>query len=103
MEVYRSEVWPAICDQRSMDPSLMYEAVKQGGVDVISAFTTDARILAVRSRASRRRSRRDSALRCDYLGRAAPFGEEPKIVHALESLEGLITTRLMRRDEPNGR
>lgn len=31
-------------DQRSMDSSLMYQALSQGSVDVISAFSTDGRI-----------------------------------------------------------
>src|SRR4029079_6887388 len=31
-------------ERRSMDPSLMYQAVAGGAVDVISAFSTDARI-----------------------------------------------------------
>jgi glycine betaine/choline ABC-type transport system substrate-binding protein len=30
--------------QESLDPNVMYEAVKQGDVDVITAFTTDGRI-----------------------------------------------------------
>lgn len=31
-------------EQRSMDPALMYQAMSSGGVDLISAFTTDGRI-----------------------------------------------------------
>ncbi|MEO7386967.1 MAG: ABC transporter permease/substrate-binding protein [Gammaproteobacteria bacterium] len=34
-------------ERRSMDPSLMYQAVGQGTVDVISAFSTDGRIAAL--------------------------------------------------------
>jgi osmoprotectant transport system permease protein len=33
-------------EQRSMDPSLMYQAVEQADVDVISAFSSDGRIAA---------------------------------------------------------
>ena len=33
--------------QRSMDPSLMYQALSQGEVDVISAFSSDGRIAAL--------------------------------------------------------
>ncbi len=36
----------AFAAQRSMDPALMYEAVRAGDVDVISAFSTDGRIAA---------------------------------------------------------
>ncbi len=31
-------------EQRSMDPALMYQALRSGGVDLISAFSTDGRI-----------------------------------------------------------
>jgi osmoprotectant transport system permease protein len=34
----------AFREQRAMDPSLMYEALRSGGVDVISAYSTDGRI-----------------------------------------------------------
>jgi osmoprotectant transport system permease protein len=34
-------------DQRSMDPSLMYQAVANGQVDVIGAFSSDGRIAAL--------------------------------------------------------
>lgn len=36
----------AFADQRSMDPTLMYQAVANGAVDVIGAFSTDGRIAA---------------------------------------------------------
>jgi osmoprotectant transport system substrate-binding protein/osmoprotectant transport system permease protein len=36
----------AFKEQRSMDPTLMYEAVRQRQVDVISAYSTDGRIAA---------------------------------------------------------
>lgn len=39
------EVYPFnFTDKKSLDPNVMYEAVKQGDVDVIPAFTTDGRI-----------------------------------------------------------
>src|SRR5690606_23369648 len=34
----------AFSETKSLDPNLMYEAVKSGDVDVIPAFTTDSRI-----------------------------------------------------------
>ncbi|WP_321474613.1 glycine betaine ABC transporter substrate-binding protein [uncultured Paludibaculum sp.] len=34
----------AFREQRSMDPALMYQALRSGGVDLISAFSTDGRI-----------------------------------------------------------
>jgi len=36
----------AFAEQRSMDPSLLYEAAQTGQVDVIGAFSTDGRIVA---------------------------------------------------------
>ena len=39
------EVYPFdFAETESLDPNVMYEAVKQGDVDVITAFTTDGRI-----------------------------------------------------------
>jgi len=39
------EVYPfEFSETESLDPNVMYEAVKQGDVDVITAFTTDGRI-----------------------------------------------------------
>ena len=34
----------SFADTKSLDPNLMYEAVKNGDVDLIPAFTTDSRI-----------------------------------------------------------
>jgi osmoprotectant transport system permease protein len=83
--------------QRSMDPSLMYEAVKQGGVDVISAFTTDGRIKQF-----------DLVLLTDDRGAIPPYDaiilagprlvqEEPMSVSALEALDGRIDDQAMRQ------
>ncbi|MEN8182707.1 MAG: ABC transporter permease/substrate-binding protein, partial [Myxococcota bacterium] len=45
-EALRSTYQLRFRDERSMDPSLMYQAVVAGEVDVISAFSTDGRIEA---------------------------------------------------------
>ena len=58
-------------EQRSMDPSLMYQARASGQVDVISAFSTDGRIAALGLVRARRRSRRDPALRRGAAGERA--------------------------------
>ncbi len=82
--------------QRPMDPSLMYEAVKQGAVDVISAFTTDARILAF-----------DLVLLEDDRNAIPPYDAvvlagprfwraEPTSARAVELLEGSIDDATMR-------
>jgi osmoprotectant transport system permease protein len=36
----------AFREQRSMDPALMYQALRSGGVDIISAYSTDGRIVS---------------------------------------------------------
>jgi osmoprotectant transport system permease protein len=80
-----------------MDPSLMYEAVKHGGVDVISAFTTDGRIKQF-----------DLVLLTDDRGAIPPYDaiilagprlvqEEPMSVSALEALDGRIDDQAMRQ------
>jgi osmoprotectant transport system permease protein len=83
--------------QRSMDPSLMYQAVVAGEVDVISAFSTDGRIEAFDLRVLR-----------DDLGVIPPYDaivlvrpglaeDAPDAMEALQSLAGTIDARTMRR------
>ncbi|MFT3766872.1 MAG: glycine betaine ABC transporter substrate-binding protein [Minicystis sp.] len=53
-EIFQRPEWRAVKraygvefdDQRSMDPSLLYEAARTGQVDVITAFSTDGRLVA---------------------------------------------------------
>lgn len=82
---------------RSMDPSLMYDAVASGGVDVISAFSTDGRIV----------SRGLTALDDDR-GAIPPYDavvlvsrrlarEHPQALWALARLEGTLDAERMRR------
>lgn len=55
LEFFSRAEWPALKESygikfretRPMDPSLMYQAVAHGGVDVITAYTTDGRIGAL--------------------------------------------------------
>lgn len=83
--------------ERSMDPSLMYQAVAQGDVDVISAFSTDGRIAAY-----------DLRVLVDDRGAIPPYDavilarpglehEHPAVVEALASLRGAIDADQMRR------
>ncbi len=73
--------------QRSMDSSLMYLAVAQGTVDVISAFSTDGRIAAL-----------DLVVLEDDRGAIPPYDAlilssarlAERFPRALEALEGLI-------------
>ena len=83
--------------ERSMDPSLMYEALTAGQVDVISAFSTDGRIAAL-----------DLVLLRDERGVIPPYDaivlasarfarERPDGVAALRRLEGAIDGAAMQR------
>jgi osmoprotectant transport system permease protein len=83
--------------ERSMDSSLMYQAVATGEVDVISAFSTDGRIAAF-----------DIELLEDDRGVIPPYDailllsprvsrENPEVAAALGGLVGSIDTVAMRR------
>jgi osmoprotectant transport system permease protein len=87
----------AFRQQRSMDPALMYGAVAEGEVDVISAFSTDGRIPAF-----------DIALLEDDRGVIPPYDaivlvservrrELPRVEAALQELEGAIDAEAMQR------
>jgi osmoprotectant transport system permease protein len=87
----------AFRSERSMDSSLMYQAVAQGEVDVISAFSTDGRIEAF-----------DIALLDDDRGVIPPYDaivlasprlvdEHPEVIDALRALVGSIDAAAMRR------
>ena len=82
--------------QRSMDPSLMYQAVAAGDVDVASAFSTDGRIAAF-----------DLRVLDDDRGAIPPYDaiilvsarlarDEPRVLRALATLNGTIDAATMR-------
>lgn len=82
--------------QRSMDSSLMYQAVSQGSVDVISAFSTDGRIESL-----------DLVLLEDDRNAIPPYdavilassslqARHPEVIDALRRLEGAIDAERMR-------
>ena len=86
----------SFADQRTMDPSLMYQAAAQGDVDVITAFSTDGRIATM-----------DLTVLEDDRGAIPPYdavmlvsdrlaGERPEVVAALEALVGAIDADAMR-------
>jgi osmoprotectant transport system permease protein len=104
-EFFGRPEWAAIRDtyglrfaaQRTMDPSLMYQAVAGGQVDVISAFSTDGRIAAF-----------DLVVLEDERGAIPPYDavilagprlvrERPDVVVALRQLTGTIDAERMRR------
>ena len=83
--------------ERSMDSSLMYQAVAQGSVDVLSAFSTDGRIAAFGLR-----------VLDDDRGAIPPYdavilasrrlaARHPDVVAALATLGGTIDAARMRR------
>jgi len=83
-------------ERRVMDPSLMYEAVANESVDVISAYTTDGRIDAY-----------DLRVLEDDRGAIPPYDaivlasgrlarEEPEVIEAIRALEGAIDADTMR-------
>ena len=87
----------AFRERRSMDSSLMYQAVAGGDVDVISAFSTDGRIAAF-----------DLAVLADDRHAIPPYDavilasprlarERPEVVAALGALAGTIDAAAMRR------
>ncbi len=87
----------AFRSERSMDPSLMYDALASGQVDVISAFSTDGRIAA-----------RGLVLLRDERGVIPPYDAvvlagarlaraRPEVVRALAGLEGAIDAATMQR------
>jgi osmoprotectant transport system permease protein len=84
-------------DQRSMDPSLMYQAVANGQVDVIGAFSSDGRIAAL-----------DLTVLTDERGAIPPYDaiilagprlvrERRDVLAALGALAGRVDADDMRR------
>lgn len=104
-ELFQRAEWKSIvrtyglsfAEQRSMDPSLMYEAEKTGEVDVIGAYSTDGRIAAY-----------DLVLLEDDRSAIPPYDavilasarlrrEHPDVIAALAGLEGKIDARAMQK------
>ncbi|WP_437481792.1 glycine betaine ABC transporter substrate-binding protein [Sorangium sp. So ce1014] len=86
----------AFAKQRSMDPSLMYEAVRAGEVDVISAFSTDGRIVSFDLRVLEDDRRAIPPYDAVVLASARLAREHPEAIEALRGLEGKIDAERMR-------
>lgn len=107
-EFFGRPEWPAIVQtydlhfarRRSMDSSLMYQAVAQGDVDVIGAFSTDGRILALDLIVLE--DDRNAIPPYDAVLLASPrlADEHPEVMTALRQLVGAIDNEMMR--EMNG-
>ena len=83
--------------QRSMDPSLMYQAVAAGDVDVASAFSTDGRIAAFDLRVLDDDRGAIPPYDAIVLASARLVRDEPRVVAALTTLAGTIDAETMRR------
>ncbi|MFM7199970.1 MAG: ABC transporter permease/substrate-binding protein [Myxococcota bacterium] len=103
-EIFQRPEWKAVtgayglrfAEQRSMDPSLMYEAIRAGEVDLISAYSTDGRIQGYKLR-----------VLADPKGAIPPYDAvvlvsrrlwetRPEVVEALKSLEQRVSAEVMR-------
>ena len=104
-EFFQRPEWRAIQDryalrfreQRSMDPSLMYQAVANGQVDVISAFSTDGRIAALDLVLLEDERHAIPPYDAVILASARLVREHPDAIAALRSLNGTIDADQMRR------
>ena len=104
-EFFSRPEWVAIRDtyglafgeQRTMDPALMYQAVAQGAVDLISAFTTDGRISAFDLRVLEDDRAAIPPYDALILVSARLAREWPDVLVALARLEGAIDVDAMRR------
>jgi osmoprotectant transport system permease protein len=86
----------AFREQRSMDSSLMYEAVANGQVDVISAFSTDGRIAAYDLRVLDDDRHAIPPYDAIILASGRLAREQPDVVAALRELAGTIDADRMR-------
>ena len=86
----------AFREQRSMDSSLMYEAVHNGQVDVISAFSTDGRIAAYDLRVLDDDRHAIPPYDAIILASGRLARDEPDVVAALRELAGTIDADHMR-------
>lgn len=84
-------------EQRSMDPSLLYEAARSEAVDVISAFSTDGRIVAYDLRVLDDDARAIPPYDAVILVSDRLMRTRPDVVEGLEALEGAIDADEMRR------
>jgi osmoprotectant transport system permease protein len=102
--VLRSE-WRAIQEryglrfreQRSMDPSLMYQAVGNSQVDLIGAFSTDGRIAALDLVLLEDERHAIPPYDAVVLAGARLVREHPEAIAALRRLNGAIDADRMRR------
>jgi len=83
--------------KRSMDPSLMYQAVAKGNVDVISAFSTDGRIAALKLTVLDDDRGAIPPYDAIILASTALERRHPEVIAALQKLSDKINGDAMRR------
>ncbi|QOY90903.1 glycine betaine ABC transporter substrate-binding protein [Paludibaculum fermentans] len=83
-------------EQRSMDPALMYQALRSGGVDLISAFSTDGRIVPYHLRVLEDDRGAIPPYDAVILVNAVFAREQPAVLDALRSLAQSIDGERMR-------
>ncbi len=86
----------AFGDVRDMEPTLMYEAVARGGVDVISAFATDGRIRAYDLMTLSDDRNAFPPYHAAPVVRLAVLQAHPRLRNALEPLAGALDDSTMR-------
>ncbi|MGH7803676.1 MAG: glycine betaine ABC transporter substrate-binding protein, partial [Candidatus Binatia bacterium] len=84
-------------EQRTMDPSLLYEAAASGEVDVVSAYSSDGRIAAYDLVVLEDDRRAIPPYDAVILASARFARERPAALAALRALEGRIDPETMRR------
>ena len=83
--------------ERAMDPSLMYQAIAAGEVDVIGAYSTDGRIAALHLRLLEDDRRVIPPYDAVLLARPRLRAERPAVWAALRELVGRIDQETMQR------
>ncbi len=104
-EFFSRPEWKAIrttyglrfASERSMDSSLMYQAVAQGSVDVLSAFSTDGRIAAGGLRVLEDDRGAIPPYDAVILASRGLAAGHPEVIAALRALDGAIDAAHMRQ------
>lgn len=87
----------SFAEQKTMDPSLLYEAVRSGQVDVITAYSTDGRILSYGLSVLDDDRRAIPPYEAVVLVRPGLRRALPSVAAALGRLDGAISTEAMQR------
>ena len=104
LEFFSRAEWPSLketygirfAQTRPMDPSLMYQAVAHGGVDLITAYTTDGRISALDLTVLTDDRHAIPPYDAIILASARVAREHPEVLRALRPLIGAIDADEMR-------